>query len=99
MGGFRECFGASAGTEYLEPGHAVDSARRVDEQRAGSNAGRSVTVAVLLAARWASSITNAEARWPPRSGEKAGSACGIRTRDLRLERAVSWATRRMRRDL
>ena len=25
-----------------------------------------------------------------------GSACGIRTRDLRLERAVSWATRRMR---
>src|SRR6476646_5456502 len=26
-----------------------------------------------------------------------GSACGIRTRDLRLERAVSWAARRMRR--
>ena len=26
-----------------------------------------------------------------------GGACGIRTRDLRLERAVSWATRRMRR--
>ena len=25
-----------------------------------------------------------------------GSAYGIRTRDLRLERAVSWATRRMR---
>src|SRR5574341_1308570 len=25
-----------------------------------------------------------------------GSACGIRTRDLRLERAVSWASRRMR---
>ncbi len=25
-----------------------------------------------------------------------GSACGIRTRDLRLERAASWATRRMR---
>ena len=26
-----------------------------------------------------------------------GGAYGIRTRDLRLERAVSWATRRMRR--
>ena len=25
-----------------------------------------------------------------------GSACGIRTRDLRLERAVSWASRRTR---
>ena len=29
--------------------------------------------------------------------ENTGSAYGIRTRDLRLERAVSWATRRMRR--
>ena len=28
---------------------------------------------------------------------RGGGACGIRTRDLRLERAVSWATRRMRR--
>src|SRR5437868_5643519 len=27
-----------------------------------------------------------------------GSAYGIRTRDLRLERAASWAARRMRRD-
>ena len=27
---------------------------------------------------------------------KHGSACGIRTRDLRLERAVSWASRRTR---
>ncbi len=31
--------------------------------------------------------------------EKCGGACGIRTRDLRLERAASWATRRMRRGL
>ncbi len=29
-------------------------------------------------------------------GELFGSACGIRTRDLRLERAVSWASRRTR---
>ncbi len=39
-------------------------------------------------------------RQAPRFGRPAvvavGSACGIRTRDLRLERAVSWATRRMR---
>ena len=27
---------------------------------------------------------------------KNGGACGIRTRDLRLERAASWAARRMR---
>ncbi len=27
---------------------------------------------------------------------RVGGACGIRTRDLRLERAMSWATRRMR---
>ena len=30
------------------------------------------------------------------SRANVGSACGIRTRDLRLERAVSWASRRTR---
>jgi hypothetical protein len=32
----------------------------------------------------------------PARFEFGGSACGIRTRDLRLERAVSWAARRTR---
>ncbi len=34
--------------------------------------------------------------YPLIQGERGGSAYGIRTRDLRLERAVSLATRRMR---
>ena len=33
-----------------------------------------------------------------RTRRKNGSACGIRTRDLRLERAASWAARPMRHD-
>ncbi|GEM_PF-5280079 len=33
---------------------------------------------------------------PRKQWDRLGSAYGIRTRDLRLERAASWATRRMR---
>ena len=33
-----------------------------------------------------------------RTRRRNGSACGIRTRDLRLERAASWAARPMRHD-
>src|SRR5450759_3272781 len=39
---------------------------------------------------------NAPGARPGASGEVAGTAYRIRTDDLRLERAVSWASRRMR---
>src|SRR5262249_9393791 len=44
----------------------------------------------------ASAVAYVEKKGSPSTGEPPGSACGIRTRDLRLERAVSLATRRTR---